>query len=604
MFTTRPEIKGTFGVVTSTHWLASAAGMAMLEKGGNAFDACAAAGFVLQIVEPHLVGPAGDMPAIFYSARTKKVEVVCGQGPAPAGATITHYRSLGLDLVPGSGLLATVIPGAFDGWMLMLRDHGRLPLRTVLEPAIHYAKNGHPMLPRVADQIAGLADMFKAEWPTSHATWLPGGDPPKAHALFRNPVLARTYARILREAESVGGGRVRQIERARRTWAQGFVAEAIDRFCRTQEVMDSSGRRHGGVLTGQDMATWRASYDAPASVDYHDFTVFKAGPWSQGPLFLQALKILEGFDVAAMGPASPAFVHTVTEALKLAFADREAYYGDPDFVTVPMETLLSDAYGRKRAKLIGEQASLEQRPGAIAGFEAQVKRTLKELRIAGEAAAPVNATVGEPTLASMTASMAKADRRGDTVHIDVIDAEGNMVTATPSGGWLQSSPIIPSLGFALNSRAQMFWLNEGLPGSLAPGKRPRTTLTPSLAFEHGEPRLVFGTPGGDQQEQWQLVLFLRRVHHGLNLQEAIDLPMFHTAHGQSSFYPREAKPGHLCVEDSIGAEALAALSAKGHQLEQAAAWSVGRVTAAEKGKDGVLRAAATPRLMQAYAVGR
>jgi gamma-glutamyltranspeptidase / glutathione hydrolase len=600
MFTTRPEIKGTFGVVTSTHWLASASGMAMLEKGGNAFDACAAAGFVLQIVEPHLVGPGGDMPAIFYSARTKQVQVVCGQGPAPAGATIAHYKSLGLDLVPGSGLLATVIPGAFDAWMLMLRDHGKLPLRTVLEPAIHYARNGHPMLPRVADQIAGLGEMFRAEWPTSYATWLPGGEAPKAHALFRNPKVAKTYLRILKEAEAAGGGRIRQIERARKVWAQGFVAEAVDRFCRTQEMIDSSGRRHGGVLTGQDMAKWRASYDAPASVRYHNFEVFKAGAWSQGPLFLQALKILERFDLKAMGPTSPDFVHTVTEALKLAFADREAYYGDPDFVNVPLETLLSDAYGKARAKLIGEHASLEQRPGAIPGFELQVKRTLKELRIAGDAKAPMNATVGEPTLASMTA----ASRRGDTVHIDVIDAEGNMVTATPSGGWLQSSPVIPELGFPLNSRAQMFWLTEGLPGSLAPGKRPRTTLTPSLAFEDGEPRLVFGTPGGDQQEQWQLVMFLRRVHHGLNLQEAIDLPMFHTAHGQSSFYPREAKPGHLAIEESIGAQTIGALAAKGHDIEKAGAWTVGRVTAAEKGRDGVLRAAATPRLMQAYAVGR
>jgi gamma-glutamyltranspeptidase / glutathione hydrolase len=601
MFTTRPEIRGTFGVIASTHWLASASGMAMLEKGGNAFDACAAAAFVLQIVEPHLVGPGGDMPAIFYSTKTKRVEVVCGQGPTPAGATIAHYRSLGLDLVPGSGLLATVIPGAFDGWMLMLRDHGQLPLRTVLEPAIHYAANGHPMLPRVADQIAAVRALFETEWPTSAAVYLPGGKAPEARALFRNVAVAATYERILSESEAAGGSRENQIEAARKVWAEGFVAEAIDRFCRTQAVMDSSGRRHGGVLTGQDMAKWRASYDKPASVRYHNFEVFKAGAWSQGPLFLQTLKILESFDFKAMGPASPEFIHTVAEALKLAFADREAYYGDPDFAKVPLETLLSAQYGAERAKLITQAASLEQRPGIVPGFEDQVRRTLAELRIAGQApAAPASATVGEPTLQSMVA----ADRRGDTVHIDVIDKDGNMVTATPSGGWLQSSPVIPELGFPLNSRAQMFWLTEGLPGSLAPGKRPRTTLTPSLAFEHGEPRLVFGTPGGDQQEQWQMVMFLRRVHHGLNLQEAIDLPMFHTAHGQSSFYPREARPGHLMVEESVGEVTLAALAARGHQVERAGAWTVGRITAAEKGADGVLRAAATPRLMQAYAVGR
>lgn len=603
MFTTRPEITGTFGVVTSTHWLATAAGMAMLERGGNAFDACVAAGFVLQIVEPHLVGPGGDMPAVFHSARTGKVETLCAQGPAPAGATIKAYRDLGLDMVPGSGLLATVIPGAFDGWMAMLRDHGRMSLREVLEPAIHYARSGHPMLPRVSDQIRAVKSLFETEWKTSAAVYLPGGDVPKARALFRNEAVAATYERILSEAESAGGSRERQIEAARAAWRQGFVAEAIDRFCRTQQVMDSSGRRNPGVLTGQDMAGWEATYDRPATVRYHNWDVFKIGFWGQGPLFLQALKLLEGVDIAAMDPQGADYIHHVAEALKLAFADREAYYGDPDFVNVPAATLLSDAYAAGRRELIGARASREIRPGVIPGFEEQVRRTLAGIRLAGGQAsggAQGGATVGEPTLQSMVA----ANRRGDTVHIDVIDREGNMVAATPSGGWLQSSPVIPELGFPLNSRAQMFWLEEGLPASLAPGKRPRTTLTPTLAYEDGEPRLAFGTPGGDQQEQWQLAFFLRRAHHGLNLQEAIDLPMFHTAHAPSSFYPREAKPGHLMVEESVGEATIAALEARGHDVERAAAWTVGRNTAAEKARDGLLKAAATPRLMQAYAAGR
>jgi gamma-glutamyltranspeptidase/glutathione hydrolase len=599
MFTTRPEILGTFGVVTSTHWMASATGMAMLEKGGNAFDACIAAAFVLQLVEPHLVGPSGDMPAVFYSARTKQVEVLCAQGPSPEAATIAAYKALGLDLVPGSGLLATVVPGAFDGWMLMLRDHGRLSLREVLSPAIGYALNGHPMLPRVADQIRAVKDLFETEWPTSAAVFLPGGALPKAQALFANPTLGATYARILAESEAAGGSREHQIEAARRSWSQGFVAEAIDRFCRTQEVMDSSGRRHKGLLTGHDMARWSASYEKPASISYHGWEVFKTGPWGQGPLFLQTLKILEGFDLNGMDPKGAPFIHLVAEALKLAFADREAYYGDPDFVSVPMETLLSEAYAAERRALISEAASVTLRPGIVAGFEDQVARMWAELRLPGSTSGG-GAAVGEPTLQSMVA----ANRRGDTVHIDAIDNEGNMVSATPSGGWLQSSPVIPELGFALNSRAQMFWLTEGLPASLAPCKRPRTTLTPSLAFQDGDPRLAFGTPGGDQQDQWQMSLFLRRVHHGLNLQEAIDLPMFHTAHAPSSFYPREARLGHLMVEESVGEETIAALAAKGHQVERAAAWTVGRTTAAEKGADGILRAAATPRLMQAYAIGR
>jgi gamma-glutamyltranspeptidase/glutathione hydrolase len=600
MFTTRPEILGTFGVVTSTHWLATASGMAMLEKGGNAFDACAAAAFVLQVVEPHLVGPAGDMPAVFYSAETKKVEVLCAQGPAPAAATIKAYKDLGIDIIPGDGLLSTVIPGAFGGWMTMLRDHGRLPLREVLEPAIGYFENGHPMLPRVSDTIAGLSDLFTGEWPTSGAVYLPGGNAPKARELFRNPAAANTYKRILAEAEAAGGDRQKQIQAAYDAWYKGFVAEAMDAFCRTEAPMDSTGQRHKGLLTAQDMAGWTPHYEAPASVTYHDWEVFKIGPWGQGPVFLQTLKILEGFDLSAMGPDSPEFIHHVAEAMKLAFADREAYYGDPDFVKVPLATLLSDDYARGRRELIGNEASLEIRPGVVPGFEAQVAQALANIRIAGQHGAKSGATVGEPTLASMVSS----SRRGDTVHIDVIDRWGNMVAATPSGGWLQSSPVIPELGFPLNSRAQAFFLEEGLPSSLAPGKRPRTTLTPTIAFENGQPRLAFGTPGGDQQEQWQLGMFLRRVHHGLNLQEAIDLPLFHTQHFPSTFYPREARPGHLTVEVSVGEAVLADLVRRGHKLEKAPAWTVGRLTAAEKSADGLLRAAATPRLMQAYAAGR
>lgn len=599
MFTTRPEILGTFGVVTTTHWLATATGMAMLEKGGNAFDACAAAAFVLQVVEPHLVGPAGDMPAIFYSAETRKVEVLCAQGPAPEAATIEAYRKLGLDMIPGSGLLSTVVPGAFGGWMTMLRDHGLLTLREVLEPAIGYFENGHPMLPRVSDTIAGLSDLFTNEWPSSGAVYLPGGEVPRAKELFRNKAAAETYKRILAEAEAAGGSREKQIQAAYDAWYKGFVAEAMDRFCRTTEAMDSSGRRHKGLLTAGDMARWTPGYETPASVTYHGWEVFKIGPWGQGPVFLQTLKILEGFDLAAMGPASPEFIHHVAEAMKLAFADREAYYGDPDFVKVPLATLLSEDYAAGRRKLIGDKASHELRPGLIPGFEEQVRSMLANVRVAVQGGTG-GATVGEPTLASMVAS----SRRGDTVHIDVIDQWGNMVAATPSGGWLQSSPVIPELGFPLNSRAQAFWLDERSPSALAPFKRPRTTLTPTIAFENGEPRLAFGTPGGDQQEQWQLGLFLRRVHHGLNLQEAIDLPLFHTQHFPSTFYPREARPGQLTVEESVGAEAIADLKRRGHALEEAPAWTVGRLTAAEKSSNGLLRAAATPRLMQAYAAGR
>lgn len=593
-FTTRPEIRGSFGVATSTHWIASATGFGILERGGNAFDATVAAGLVLQVVEPHLNGPAGDLPAIFHSAATGKTEVLAAQGPAPAGATIAHYRAQGLQLIPGSGLLSTVIPGAFDGWMLLLRDHGSMTLAEVMEPAIAYARDGHPILPRVAHTIADLASYFAKEWPSSAATWCPDGTPPQPNANFKNPDLAQTYQRLVDIAETSASGRQAQIDAARDAWAGGFVAEAIGSYLDSAEVHDVSEQKNRAVLTRADLAHWRAGYEETQHYTYHGWAVHKTRCWSQGPVLLQSLAILKHFDLAAMNPMGATFTHTVIEAMKLAYADREAYYGDPDFSAVPMDDLLSDDYNAGRAQLISDQASKEQRPGCIPGFEAQAEAYVRR---AAHDFGVKDAAPQEPTMAHLT------EKRGDTVHLDVIDRWGNMVSATPSGGWLQSNPVIPGLGFALNSRAQMFWLDEGLPTSLAPGRRPRTTLTPTLAEKDGA-RLVFGTPGGDQQDQWQLIWFLRFVHHGLDLQAGMDAPLFHSMHFQSSFFPRAALPGEMMIEAAVGAAVIEELRQRGHIVHVAEDWSVGRLTAALRHSDGSLQAAATPRLMQAYAVGR
>ncbi|SFN49354.1 gamma-glutamyltransferase 2. Threonine peptidase. MEROPS family T03 [Roseovarius lutimaris] len=594
-FTTRPEITGTFGVATSTHWIASAVGMSILEKGGNAFDAAVAMGFTLHVVEPHLNGPLGDMPALIRPAGADQPTMICGQGTAPAAATIEHYKSEGLEMIPGSGLLATVIPGAFGAWMLMLRDHGSMRLRDVLEPAIHYAREGHPMLARVAATIADLGAYFQEEWPSSFATWLPGGVAPKAGELFCNPDLADTWDRLLAEAEAKDS-RESQIDAARDAFYSGFIAERIDSYLRDACVMDAAGGRRKGVLTGEDMAGWRASYEAPLSFEYHGWNVWKGGAWTQGPTLLQSLMTLSGLDIAAMDLNGAEFVHTVTEAMKLGFADREAYYGDPDHTEIPMETLLSERYASTRRALISGTASREQRPGIVPGYESWVEAAIARGNMDVVAGPGVGA--GEPTMAHLT------EKRGDTVHIDVIDRWGNSVAATPSGGWLQSSPVIPGLGMPLNSRAQMFWLREGLATSLAPGRRPRTTLSPSMAQAPDGTELAFGTPGGDQQDQWQLIYFLRLVHGGLNLQEGIDAPLFNTAHFQSSFYPRGTQPGHLMVEPNFGESVIADLRARGHDVEVAEPWTVGRLTAASRDPRGILRAAATPRLMQAYAAGR
>jgi gamma-glutamyltranspeptidase / glutathione hydrolase len=594
MFTTRPELLGTFGMVSTTHWLASTAAMSMLEKGGNAFDAAVCAGFVLHIAEPHLNGPGGDMPAILHVAGEDKPRVLCGQGTAPAGATMAYYRDeLGLDLAPGTGLLATAIPGAVDGYLLMLRDYGKLDLETVLESAVYYAENGAPIVPNVCNTITGVADLFRDHWPTSVPVYMPNGDVPEPGTLLGNKGIAETWKRLIKEAKAAGGDRQAQIEAARNAWGNGFVAEAIDKFCRENEVMDVSGTPHKGVLTGDDMANWRASYDVPLSYNFDGYTIFKCGAWSQGPVQLQQLALLKGFGLEDMDTVSGEFVHTITECAKLAFADRETYYGDPDFVEVPIETLLSDAYNDERRRLIGDKASLEFRPGEIDGYGAPV-----DYQAAVDGASSMKsdmAGIGEPTVGRPV--------KGDTCHIDVIDNEGNMAAVTPSGGWLQSSPVIPELGFCLGSRMQMFWLEDNMPASLRAGSRPRTTLTPSMAYREGKPYMVYGTPGGDQQDQWQTNFLLRHAVHGLNLQEAIDAPSFHNEHHPSSFYPRQASPGRLVVEGRFPKATQKDLEKRGHALEVGGDWSEGRMCAVSQ-EGGMLKGAANPRGMQGYAVGR
>jgi gamma-glutamyltranspeptidase/glutathione hydrolase len=589
VFTTRPELVGDYGMVASTHWLASAAGMSVLERGGNAFDAAVAAGFVLQVVEPHLNGPGGEVPILLWDETAQRVSVVCGQGVAPAAATLERFTELGLDLVPGTGPLAATVPGAVGGWLLMLERWGTWRLADVLEPAIGYAERGFPALPRIAGTIRATAPMFTADWPTSAATWLPHGQPPADGARLTSPGLAATYRRLVAEATAAAADRDAQIAAARDAWYRGFVAEAIADFCAGTPWPDTSGERHRGLLTGDDLAGWAPTVENPVTYDYRDHTVCKTGPWGQGPVFLQQLALLSGFDLDAAGFLSADYVHTVIECAKLAFADREAWYGDPNHTDVPLGALLDETYNKRRRELVGDRASHDLLPGSPDGRSPVLPPAPDGQQIAQGRGS------GEPTL-------------GDTCHLDVVDRHGNMVSATPSGGWLQSSPTIPELGFCLGTRGQMFWLHPGLPNSLRPGARPRTTLTPSFALRDGRPWLAFGTPGGDQQDQWTLNFFLSVVHGGRNLQEAIDAPMFHSAHFPSSFYPRTAQPGVMQVEDRLDPEVVAELRRRGHQVHVPGPWELGRISAVARDADfpdgGFLRAAANPRGAQGYAVGR
>jgi gamma-glutamyltranspeptidase / glutathione hydrolase len=558
MFTTRPELRGTFGMVASTHWLASAAGMSVLERGGNAFDAAAAAGFTLQVVEPHLNGPGGEVPMLLWPAARGEPLALCGQGVAPERATIERFRELGHDLVPGTGVLPACVPGAFGAWLLLLREFGTWRLEDVLAFAIGYAERGYPVVAGIRATIERTQELL-VSWPGTRELYLP---PPETGTLFRNPALAATYARIVEESR--GGSREEELERARRAFYEGFVADEIDRFSEAE----------GGFLRGDDLARWRATLEPVVTFDYRGITVCKTGPWGQGPVALQQLALLEGFDVAELSEAE--FVHVVTECAKLAFADRDALCGDG---YVPIDTLLSSAYNDERRALVGDGASGDYEPGL--GRLPERATTVLPAAAAG---------TGEPT-------------RGDTVHLDVADRFGNVLSATPSGGWLHSSPAIPALGWPLGTRAQMFWLEEGFASSLRPGARPRTTLSPGLALRDGRPWLAWGTPGGDQQEQWGLHVFLRHVDRGLNLQEAIDAPEFHTDHLISSFYPRGLVPRSLCVEERFADDLISDLQARGHEVTVQPAWSLGRVTAVAR-ENGLLKAGANPRGMQGYAVGR
>lgn len=603
MFTTRPTLQGTFGMAATTHWLASQCAMAVLEDGGNAYDAAVAAGFVLHVVEPHLNGPAGEVPIILAPAGGP-VRVLSGQGPAPAGASVAHYTGLGLDLVPGTGPLAAAVPGAFDAWMLLLRDHGTRRLADVLRYAIGYAESGHPAVERIGDTVETVRALFESEWTTSAEIYLPGGKSVAPGGLLRNRPLAATWRRLIKEAEAASGDREAQIDAARRSWREGFIGEALARAA-ARPAMDTSGERHTGTLTGDDLAAYTATYEAPVTHDWNGWTIAKAGGWSQGPVFLQQLALLPD-ELPAYGSA--AYLHTLIEGCKLAMADREAWYGDA--TDVPLDTLLGPGYNAARRSLITDDASYALRPGSPDGRTPRLSRHALAVAVgAGAPDIPVpGAGAGEPTVAP------EVDRsgatRGDTCHLDIVDRWGNFVSATPSGGWLQSNPVIPELGFPLGTRLQMAWLEEGLPNSLTPGRRPRTTLTPSLALRDGVPVMAFGTPGGDQQDQWQVHFFLAvalrpQIRGGLDLQGAIDAPNWHTDAFPGSFYPRTMRPGSVTVESRIGTETVTELRRRGHRVTVGGPWSEGRLSAvARDPRTGTLSAAANPRGMQGYAVGR
>ncbi len=578
---TRPIIRGRSLVVACGHYLAAASGMRMHALGGNAFDAGVAMVFAQSVLEFQSFGFGGEVPILLYDAHARQVAVIDGNTRAPAAATIEWFRTRGITLIPGDGFLAAGVCAVPDALITVLDRYGRLTLEQVLGPAIELASGGFPMyegmLRSIVENEARLRD-----WPTSTALFLPGGLLPALGDTWRNPDLARTFERLVdaeRAARSLG--RSAALGAARDCFYRGPIAREIVAYQRETEIRDANGVVSSGLLTEDDFTEFRGRVESPVSFTYRGYEVHKCGPWSQGPVFLQQLALLEGLDLRALGHNSADYIHTVIEATKLAMADRERYYGDPDFVDVPLRGLLSKAYADARRALIDPGvASAELRPGDPYPFEGRT--------------APPNHVPVEGRAWS-----------GGTTGTRAVDADGNMFSATPSGGWFRSSPVIPGLGFSLGTRIQMFWLHDPAhPGALAPRKRPRTTLTPSLVTREARPHLVFGTPGGDQQDQWTLQFFLNMVDFGMDVQDAIDAPSFHTSHMPSSFYPRQAKPKELVIERRVPETVLDELRARGHEIRVTGDWSLNYTTAIRYDPERrLIEGGASSRGERNYAIG-
>ncbi len=581
-FTTRPTLRGYGGAVSAGHYAASAIGAHILAEGGNAADAACGMGFALQVLEPHMNGPAGEVPILYWDAREETPHVICGQGTAPARATREAFVELGLDRIPGSGLLGATVPGACDAWCTLLERFGTMRFERVAAPAVKLAREGFPAYGFLRDTLLLLRDKFVRDWPTSAALYVPVLG---VGERLRNPAWADTLQSLIDAEKKTSGTREQKIRAARDVFYRGPVAEAIESFLR-QPAVDDVGQRHAGLLSAHDLANYEGTVEAPVAAAYRGASVFKCPPWSQGPVFLQQLRLLEGIPLGEMGAGTADSLHTLIEAAKLAFADREANYADPNFADVPLETLLGAPYNEARRQLIDhDQASFEQRPGVGA------------LPEGWPWVAEEGAVVAEPQ------AFAAAKGRGDTTHCDAVDREGNLVAATPSGAWIMSSPVIPELGFPIGTRAQMFALDARHPNVVAPGKRPRTTLTPSVALLPDGRRIAFGTPGGDQQDQWTLQFFLQLVDWGeRDLQAAIDAPTVHSLHMPSSFYPRTAQPGWAAAESRIASDVVSELTKRGHRMAASGPWEHGRVMAVTHHPEtGLCEAASSPRSQVAYA---
>jgi gamma-glutamyltranspeptidase/glutathione hydrolase len=551
--TFHPRLMGTRGAVAANSNLSADAGADVLKAGGNAIDAAVAASFVEGVVNPQMHTIGGECPLLVRLAGESRVIAVNGNMAAPAKATPEAFRARGLADIPDSGILAAGVPAAFGALVTALQKWGTLPLREVIAPALRLAKEGFPLSEGLRNQhkygIVPMRPRFEAEWPGSAQLYLPGARVPEVGERLRNPALARTYEYLAAAKDPLAA------------FYQGEVAAEIAKF----------SREHDGLLAREDLAAFETRIEAPASLKLGDTELFKTGFWSQGPAELQTLALMWQFDLKAIGFGTPDYCHLLIEAMKLAYADREQYYGDPSRTMVPAEILLSEEYTKRRAALIDmRRASRELRPG-----DAQRNAALL------------------PEEEKLTPK----DWGPGTVHVDAVDAKGNMASFTPSGAWISSAEVMPALGFPLSVRMMTFYLAPAHhPNVVAPGKRPRTTLTPSMAFRNGKPWMAFGTMGGDNQGQWLLQFYLCRAAFGMSIPEAIEAPRLSTEHTPGFFAPHASEPNRVRIEPRFGARVLEELRRRGHDLDIAPDWTEGFVSCAAYDEDsGLIEAGCDPR---------
>lgn len=563
----RPELRARSHAISSGHYLATQAGMRILDGGGNAVDAGVAAGICLGILLSDFVSVAGVAPILVYDAAAARVHSVAGVGHWPAAATLERFRARWGGDMP-EGIPRTVVPAAPDAWITALRRWGTRSFGEVASAATELAADGFPMYELMAMRVAREAKLL-ATWPTSAALFLPDGRPPRPGERFRQVEAARTLERMAAaEARASHAGRDAGLQAARDEFYKGETAERIARFMAEQD----------GLLTYDDLASYSVQTPEPVAAGYRGWQVYACGPWSQGLALPEAFTILAGFDLRALGHNSPRYLHLVLESLKLAFADREAYVGDPAFVDVPVERLLSAGYAAaQRARIDARRAA----PGL-----------------------PAPGDVGRSP-AGRTPSLAATGGDGgaaDTSYICAVDRWGTVFSATPSDGF--GAPVVPGVGMVVSPRGSQSWLDDGHPSVLAPGKRPRLTPNPAIAVGDGQV-LPFGTPGGDVQVQAMVQVFLNMVEFGMTPQEAVEAPRLASYSAPNSFWPHGAQPGVVRAESRIGARTLRTLAARGHRMEAWPEWTwlAGAVCAIHADHDaGLLTAAADPR-RESYALG-